>query len=54
MKFGAVEDHGNSYTFIWIIFFDRALEYGDGAKFLGYVGINANTLCTILWFCAMS
>jgi hypothetical protein len=28
-----------------IILFDEAFKYGDGANLLGYVGINAETLC---------
>jgi hypothetical protein len=32
-------------SFIWIvIFFDKALKYGDGAKFLDYIGANAEPL----------
>jgi hypothetical protein len=35
-------------SFIWIIIlFDAVfiIKYGDGAKFWGYVGINAEPLC---------
>jgi hypothetical protein len=33
-------------SFIWIIIlFDAVFTYGDGAKFWGYVGINAEPLC---------
>jgi hypothetical protein len=33
-------------SFIWIIIlFDKALKYGDGAKFWGYVSKNAEPLC---------
>jgi hypothetical protein len=29
-------------SFIWItVLFDKDFKYGDGAKFLGYVGTNA-------------
>jgi hypothetical protein len=28
-----------------IILFDAVFKYGDGAKFSGYVGINAEPLC---------
>jgi hypothetical protein len=32
-------------SFIWIIIlFDAVFKYGDGAKFWGYVGINAEPL----------
>jgi hypothetical protein len=35
-----------SVSFIWIIIlFDAVFKYGDGAKFLGYVVINAKQLC---------
>jgi hypothetical protein len=31
--------------FVWIIILrDEAFEYGDGAKFLGYVGTNTEPL----------
>jgi hypothetical protein len=33
-------------SFVWIIIlFDAVFKYGDGAKFLGYVLINAEQLC---------
>jgi hypothetical protein len=33
-------------SFIWIIIlFDAVFKYGDGAKFWGYVVINAEQLC---------
>jgi hypothetical protein len=33
-------------SFIWIIIlFNAVFKYGDGAKFWGYVGINAEPLC---------
>jgi hypothetical protein len=33
-------------SFIWIIIlFDAVFKYGDGAKFWGYVRINAEVLC---------
>jgi hypothetical protein len=36
-------------SFIWIIIlFDAVFKYGDGAKFWGYVGINAEPLCVEL------
>jgi hypothetical protein len=36
-------------SFIWIIiFFCETFKYGDVAMFWGYVGINAEQLCTIL------
>jgi hypothetical protein len=36
-------------SFVWIfIFFHGAFEYGDGAKFWGYVGANSKPLCRIL------
>jgi hypothetical protein len=31
-----------------IVLFDAVFKYGDGAKCLGYVEINAEPLCTIL------
>jgi hypothetical protein len=35
--------------FIWVlIFFDKALRYGDSAKFCGYVEINTEQLCVEL------
>jgi hypothetical protein len=36
-----------STSFIWIIILFDAIfiKYDDGAKFLGYVGINAEHLC---------
>jgi hypothetical protein len=37
---------GISASRVWIIvFFDEALKCGDGAKFWGYVGTNAEPLC---------
>jgi hypothetical protein len=37
-------------SFIWIIIlFDAVFKYDDGAKFWGYVRINAETLCVV--FC---
>jgi hypothetical protein len=33
-------------SFIWIaILFDEGFKYGDGAKFWGYIGTNAEALC---------
>jgi hypothetical protein len=32
-------------SFIWIILFDTVFKYDNGAKFLGYVGINTEPLC---------
>jgi hypothetical protein len=32
-------------SFIWIIFFHAASEYGNGSKFWGYVGTNAEPFC---------
>jgi hypothetical protein len=33
-------------SLIWIIIlFQEAFKYGDGVKFLGYVGTNAEPLC---------
>jgi hypothetical protein len=32
-------------SFIWIIFFDGAFEYGGGSKFLGCVSTSAELLC---------
>lgn len=38
---------------IWItVLFDEAFKYGDGAKFWGNAGTNAETLYTVLKFCA--
>jgi hypothetical protein len=58
MNFGKVKDHGHTYiSFIWIIIlFDAVFnKYDDGAKFWGYVGINAEPLCVeFCTFCAMS
>jgi hypothetical protein len=35
--------------FIWVlIFFDKALRYGDSAKFCGYVETNTEHLCVEL------
>jgi hypothetical protein len=40
-------------SFIWIIIlFDAVFKYDDGAKFWGYVGINAEPL--FVEFCAIS
>jgi hypothetical protein len=36
-------------SWIWIIIlFDAVFKYGDGSKFWGYVGINAEPLCVEL------
>jgi hypothetical protein len=49
MKSGIVKVIYIPTSFIWvIIFFDGTLEYGDDAKFWGYVGSNFVTLCVEL------
>jgi hypothetical protein len=46
MNFGIVRDHGLPISLIRIIvLFDAVFKYGDGAKFRGCVGINAEPLC---------
>jgi hypothetical protein len=37
-------------TFVWIItLFYEVFKYGDGTKFLVYVGTNAGPLCVKFW-----
>jgi hypothetical protein len=52
MKFSTVENHRHAYNFyIWIhVLFDKAVKYGDGAKFRGYVAKNAEPLCVKFCF----
>jgi hypothetical protein len=45
MNIGIVRDHGHTYKFYLNHYFDAVFKYGDGVKFLGYVGINAEPLC---------
>jgi hypothetical protein len=42
MKSGTVKDHGHTYRFY---LFDETIKYGDGAKFGGYIGTEAEPLC---------
>jgi hypothetical protein len=49
MNFGIEEIMDIHISFIWIIvLFDALFKYGVGAKFWGYVGINAEPLCVEL------
>jgi hypothetical protein len=46
MNFGVVRDHGHTCKcYLNPFLFDAVFKYGDGAKFRGYVGINAEPLC---------
>jgi hypothetical protein len=46
MNFGIIRDHGHTYKFyLNHSLFVAVFKYGDGAKFLGCVGINAEPLC---------
>jgi hypothetical protein len=44
MKFDTTKEHRDSYKFWNIILLDETFKYVDDAKFLGYVGKNADPL----------
>jgi hypothetical protein len=51
MNFSIVEIMDIPISFIWIIIlFDAGFKCGDGAKFWGYVVINAEQLCVEFWY----
>jgi hypothetical protein len=46
MNFGIVKDHRHTYKFyLNHLLFEEVFKYDDGAKFCGYVGINAEPFC---------
>jgi hypothetical protein len=54
MKFGTAKIMDVHTSFIWLILFDEAFKYDDGAKSWGYVGTNTEPVhiefCNFMWY----